>query len=251
MNTILSYILVGFVAQLIDGALGMAYGVSSTTFLMSVGVAPALARASVHISEVFTTAVSGLSHLKFGNVDRALFKKLVIPGVVGGVVGAYVLTAVPGEIIKPLISLYLLAMGVRILVKALQAARASEVLVDGRLVPLAAIGGFSDAIGGGGWGPIVTTTLVAQGGTPRMVIGSVNLAEFFVTIAESLTFVLTLGSALTQHWEIIVGLLSGGMLAAPLAAYVCKKLPTRALMATVGTVIICLSLRTLYLLWLS
>ncbi|RLC84303.1 MAG: sulfite exporter TauE/SafE family protein [Chloroflexi bacterium] len=248
MNTILTYILVGFVAQLIDGALGMAYGVSSTTFLISVGVAPALASASVHISEMFTTAVSGLAHLKFGNVNHALFRKLVVPGVVGGALGAYVLTAVPGEIIKPLLSLYLLAMGVRILFKSFRVVHASEIVVDGRLVPLAAIGGFSDAIGGGGWGPIVTTTLVAQGGTPRMVIGSVNLAEFFVTIAESLTFVLALGSALTQHWEIIVGLLSGGMLAAPLAAYVCQKLPTRALMGLVGTVIVLLSLRTLYLL---
>ena len=248
MNTILTYILVGFVAQLIDGALGMAYGVSSTTFLISVGVAPALASASVHISEMFTTAVSGLAHLKFGNVNHALFRKLVVPGVVGGALGAYMLTAVPGEIIKPLLSLYLLAMGVRILFKSFRVVHASEIVVDGRLVPLAAIGGFSDAIGGGGWGPIVTTTLVAQGGTPRMVIGSVNLAEFFVTIAESLTFVLALGSALTQHWEIIVGLLSGGMLAAPLAAYVCQKLPTRALMGLVGTVIVLLSLRTLYLL---
>jgi len=248
MHTILTYILVGFVAQLIDGALGMAYGVSSTTFLISVGVAPALASASVHISEMFTTAVSGLAHLKFGNVNHALFRKLVVPGVVGGALGAYVLTAVPGEIIKPLLSLYLLAMGVRILFKSFRVVHASEIVVDGRLVPLAAIGGFSDAIGGGGWGPIVTTTLVAQGGTPRMVIGSVNLAEFFVTIAESLTFVLALGSALTQHWEIIVGLLSGGMLAAPLAAYVCQKLPTRALMGLVGTVIVLLSLRTLYLL---
>ncbi|MCD6344974.1 MAG: sulfite exporter TauE/SafE family protein [Anaerolineae bacterium] len=248
MHTILTYILVGFVAQLIDGALGMAYGVSSTTFLISVGVAPALASASVHISEMFTTAVSGLAHLKFGNVNHALFRKLVVPGVVGGALGAYVLTAVPGEIIKPLISLYLLAMGVRILFKSFRVVHASEIVVDGRLVPLAAIGGFSDAIGGGGWGPIVTTTLVAQGGTPRMVIGSVNLAEFFVTIAESLTFVLALGSALTQHREIIVGLLSGGMLAAPLAAYVCQKLPTRALMGLVGTVIVLLSLRTLYLL---
>lgn len=250
MPTILSYILVGFVAQLIDGALGMAYGVSSTTFLMSVGVAPVLASASVHISGMFTTAVSGLAHLKFGNVDHALFRKLVVPGVLGGILGAYVLTTVPGEIIKPLISLYLLAMGVRILFKSLRAAHTSEIVVDGQLLPLAAVGGFSDAIGGGGWGPIVTTTLVAQGGTPRMVIGSVNLAEFFVTIAESLTFVLALGSALTQHWEIIVGLLSGGMLAAPLAAYVCQKLPTRALMRLVGTVIVLLSLRTLYLLWL-
>lgn len=250
-TTIFIYILVGFVAQMIDGALGMAYGVSSTTFLMSVGIAPALASASVHIAEMFTTGVSGVSHLKLGNVDHGLFKSLVIPGVVGGVLGAYVLTSIPGQVVKPLVALYLLAMGLRILIKALQKVHIPNNDPAGKwVVPLGAIGGFSDAIGGGGWGPIVTTTLVANGGTPRMMIGSVNLAEFFVTIAESAAFILILGSSLIQHWQIIVGLLIGGVMAAPLAAYVCKKISTRILMGIVGGVIIFLSLRTLYLAWL-
>jgi len=249
MEKLFIYLVVGFVAQMIDGALGMAYGVSSTTFLMSVGVSPAMASASVHVSEMFTTAVSGISHLKLGNVDKALFKKLVIPGILGGALGAYILTSLPGGMIKPLVSLYLLAMGCRILYKAFTTPEPREDFQGRWMVPLGAVGGFFDAIGGGGWGPIVTTTLVASGGTPRRVIGSVNFAEFFVTIAESATFVLVLGSELAQRWPVILGLLLGGMLAAPLAAYACKKLPAKTLMGIIGTVIILLSLRTVYLAW--
>lgn len=248
MEKILVYIIVGFVAQMIDGALGMAYGVSSTTFLMSVGVAPAIASASVHVAEVFTTAVSGLSHLKLGNVNHSLFKRLVIPGVVGGALGAYVLTSIPNHILKPLVSIYLLGMGVRILIKAFKEQQELNPReAGGWLIPLGAVGGFFDAIGGGGWGPIVTTTLVATGETPRLTIGSVSLSEFFVTLAESATFILVLGSQLMEHWQIISGLLIGGVLAAPLAAYMCKKLSPKVLMIVIGVVIILLSLRTIYL----
>jgi len=236
------FIVVGFVAQMIDGALGMAYGVSSTTFLLSIGIPPAAASASVHTAEIFISGVSGLSHLRFGNVDKKLFKKLLIPGVIGGVLGAYILTAVPGKMIKPFIALYLLIMGLIILRKALKKIRETEVRT--KLFPLGIVGGFFDAIGGGGWGPIVTSTLVARGHSPRFAIGSVNLAEFFVTVAEVATFFTIIG---LTHWRIIVGLIIGGVLAAPLAAWVCKRLSSRALMIIVGVLIIGLSIRTVYL----
>jgi uncharacterized membrane protein YfcA len=237
------FIVVGFMAQMIDGALGMAYGVSSTTFLLSLGLPPAAASASVHTAEVFTTLASGLSHLKLGNVDKTMFKKLVIPGVLGGITGAYILTSVPGEVIKPLVSAYLLIMGLIILYKVLFT-KARERNVQTHLIPLATVGGFFDAIGGGGWGPIVTSTIVARGHSPRLTVGSVNLAEFFVTFAEAVTFLLTLK---IMHWQPILGLLIGGVLAAPLAAFVCKRVPTRALMTIVGTLIIVLSVRTIYM----
>ncbi len=238
---ILIGLIVGFIAQIIDGALGMAYGVSSNTFLLSVGIPPSVASASVHVSEMFTTAVSGLSHLRVGNVDKELVKKLLIPGVIGGIVGAYILTAVPGDVIKPFVSAYLLVMGVVILIKAWRQGDGTESRTP--LIPLGLAGGFFDAIGGGGWGPIVTTTLVARGKHPRFAIGSVNTAEFFVTVSESVTFIVTIGMSLVQNWPVIVGLLVGGMIAAPLAAYVCKRLPVRVLMALVGALIIALSIR--------
>jgi uncharacterized membrane protein YfcA len=246
---ILVFIAFGFVAQMIDGCLGMAYGVSSTTFFLSLGVPPVVASACVHTSEMFTTAASGISHFKFGNVDRRVFIKLLLPGIIGGVLGAYVLTELPGGKIRPFVSIYLLIMGAMILFKVFRKVHKNASKV--RLVPLGLAGGFFDAIGGGGWGPIVTTTLVANGNTPRYAIGSVNSAEFFVTIAESITFFVTIGTVLAQHWEKIVGLLIGGVLAAPLAAYLCKKTPTRVLMILVGLLIVGLSVRVIYLSWLK
>jgi len=225
---------------MIDGALGMAYGVSSTAFLLTLGVSPAAASASVHTAEIFASGVSGLSHLKFGNVDRVLFRKLLIPGIIGGILGAYILTSLPGEKMRPLVALYLLVMGAIILRKAVKKVR--EAGVFKRLAPLGLAGGFFDAIGGGGWGPIVTSTLVAGGEKPRFAIGSVNLAEFFVTVAEAATFFLAMGLV---HWKAILGLTIGGVLAAPLAALVCKKLPSRLLMILVGALIIGLSIRTI------
>jgi uncharacterized protein len=241
-NNLLLFVVVGFVAQMIDGALGMAYGVSSNTFLLSLGVAPAAASASVHAAEVFTTAVSGLSHLRFGNVDRVLLRRLLIPGVIGGVVGAYILTALPGSELKPLIAVYLFIMGAVILFRAFRQPSPGEPRTP--LIPLGLAGGFFDAIGGGGWGPIVTSTLVARGHNPRQSVGSVNLAEFFVTLSQSAVFLLTIGLV---HWRIILGLMIGGVVAAPLAAYVTGRLPARVLLVVVGSLIILLSLRTLYL----
>jgi uncharacterized membrane protein YfcA len=242
---ILVFILVGFLAQIIDGAMGMAYGVSSNTFLLSLGIPPAAASASVHMAEVVTTGISGFSHWRLGNVNWKLVRRLLIPGVIGGVAGAYLLTNIDGNVIKPYISAYLLIMGVIILVKAFRNPTPSDGQHGARISLLGLIGGFFDAIGGGGWGPLVTTTLVARGDHPRFSIGSVNFSEFFVTFAESVIFVLTLSFA--EYWQIILGLLIGGAIAAPLAAYMARKLPVKALMIMVGLLIIILSIRTIYL----
>lgn len=196
---------------------------------------------------MFTTAVSGISHFKFGNVDKKLFLRLLIPGVIGGVLGAYILTELPGGKIKPFISIYLLIMGIIILIKVFK--KTHQAKTNTRTIPLGLAGGFFDAIGGGGWGPIVTTTLVANRNHPRYAIGSVNSAEFFVTVAESITFFATIGILLLQHWGKIVGLMIGGVLAAPLAAWVCKKLPHNVLMILVGILITGLNIRILYLVW--
>jgi uncharacterized membrane protein YfcA len=241
--TILKFMLVGFLAQLIDGALGMAYGVSSTTFLLSLGIPPAAASASVHMSEIFTTGVSGLAHWRLRNIDTGLVKKLLIPGVAGGIIGAYILVNIDGNIIKPIISAYLLIMGIVILVKAFSPKpKPTEIK---HISWLGLVGGFFDAIGGGGWGPIVTTTLVARGNHPRATIGSVNFTEFFVTLAQSVTFILSL--SFLGYWQIILGLLLGGVIAAPMAALATKRIPLKYLMVMVGIVIILLSLRTIWL----
>lgn len=241
--SILLYVLVGFVAQMIDGALGMAYGVSSNTFLLSIGIPPAAASASVHVAEVITTGVSGFSHWKLGNIDWGLVKKLALPGMLGGIAGAYLLTSIDGNVLKPYISAYLLMMGVVILIKAFNGKH--EQKETKHLSILGVIGGFFDAIGGGGWGPIVTTTLVARGKHPRFAIGSVNFSEFFVTFAESVTFVLTL--SFLGYWQIILGLLVGGATAAPMAAVVARKMPVRMLMFMVGILIVGLSIRTIWM----
>lgn len=241
-DQIVLFVIIGFCAQMIDGCLGMAYGVSSTTFLLSLGVPPALASASVHTAEVVTTGVSGISHWGFGNIDRRLVESLLIPGVLGGVLGAYLLTGVDGKAIQPFIAVYLMLMGLRILWKAYHKHVPHPTLQN--LIPLGFAGGFLDAIGGGGWGPVVTSTLVANGHTPRFAIGSVNTAEFFVTFAQSVTFFLFLGGVNVQ---VVVGLLVGGVLAAPMAAYVSKRVSHERLMLLVGLVIVALSLRTLYL----
>lgn len=239
---IIPFIVVGFLAQIIDGSLGMAYGVSSNTFLLTLGMSPVLASASVHTAEVFTTLISGISHLSLGNVDTQLFKRLVIPGVIGGAIGAYLLVNLPTEIIKPIVSVYLLLMGLRILYKAYRNSVAGKIATKVELLGLA--GGIFDAIGGGGWGPIVTTTLIAEGSHPRKAIGSVNASEFFVTVVEAITFFLTLG---TLDWKIVIGLFAGGVIAAPLGAFITRRVPARLMMVFVGILISLLSIRTIVL----
>lgn len=224
---------VGFIAQSIDGALGMAYGISATTFLLGTGVSPAVASASVHIAEIFTTGLSGLSHLRLGNVDRKLMLRLLIPGVLGGVLGALVVTKFDGAALKPWISGYLLVMGIYVLAKAWRHRR-KPAQEPKHVAKLALFGGFVDAAGGGGWGPVVTTSLVGAGQDPRRTIGSVNFAEFFIAIASAGAFVIFIDAA---PWATVAGLVAGGMFAAPLAAFLCRALPARALLVLVGTLI--------------
>lgn len=224
---------VGLLAQVVDGALGMAYGITATSFLLSTGTPPAVASASVHLAEVFTTGFSGLSHWKLGNVSSALFKRLVLPGVSGALLGSYVLTSVDGKALKPWIWSYLLLMGLYIIVKAF---RRITVRTEPPtyVAPLALFGGFVDSVGGGGWGPVVATSLLSSGQEPRRTIGSVNAAEFFIAAASGLS--LTVMGGLTG-WATIAGLVIGGMFAAPLAAVLTRHAPTRVLMIVVGCLI--------------
>jgi hypothetical protein len=243
MEDLLLFIAVGFAAQIVDGAVGMAYGLSATTVLLSVGVTPAVASATVHAAEVFTTGASGFAHWRLGNVRKELFWRLVLPGMVGGGLGAYLLASVPTDAIRPIVAGYLLVMGLVILGKALRGPKQAprEVRHAG---PLGFIGALLDAIGGGGWGPMVTGTLMGRGLEPRLVIGTANAAEFFVTVVISVTFLGTIGLEL---WPMIVGLIVGGVAAAPFGALLAKQLPDRALMILVGVVIMILSVRNLIL----
>ncbi|MGZ3862842.1 MAG: TSUP family transporter [Bacteroidia bacterium] len=242
-SSILIFILAGFTAQMIDGALGMAYGVTATTFLLGAGVPPAASSASVHASEIFTSGVSGLMHLKFGNVNTKLFRTLLLPGVLGAILGAYILTSLEeyNYIIKPLVSIYTLFLGLVIIFKALKKDKIREKIK--RIFPLALVGGLMDSIGGGGWGPIVTSTLVAGGRNARYTIGSVNLAEFFVSLASSITFFTLIG---LTHWAIIAGLIIGGAIAAPIAAYLSNKIPAKSIMILVGVIVIITSLKRIF-----
>jgi|HigsolmetaAR204D_1030405.scaffolds.fasta_scaffold02815_3 hypothetical protein len=236
------FVAVGFAAQLVDGSVGMAYGLTGTSVLLSFGVPPSVASASIHTAEVFTTGASGLSHWRLGNVDFRLARRLAVAGMLGGATGAYVLSAMPGERIQPLINIYLLLMGGLVLWKGAANHRPRSDQPK-QIVPLGLVGGFLDAIGGGGWGPMVASTLLGRGTVPRVAIGSVNLAEFFVTTTVSLTFLATIGLSL---WPIIAGLILGGVIAAPFAAYAARRIPDRPLMLIVGAVIVLLSLRGLF-----
>lgn len=239
---------VGFLAQIIDGALGMAYGVISSTVLLAFGVPPAHASASVHAAEMFTTAATATSHLGHRNIDWKLFWRLVPAGVAGGALGAYVLTSIDGEILRPYVTAYLTVMGVYILYRARRMRRSGVPPKSMLVVPLGVAGGFVDAAGGGGWGPIVTSTLVGSGGAPRYVIGTVGAAEFFVTTAVSASFLIAL---LSGHWAeagdplahlgAISGLVVGGVLAAPLAGLVVRRVESRVLMTIVGIMVIALA----------
>lgn len=231
-------IVVGLLAQLVDGALGMAYGISATSFLVSIGASPAAASGAVHVSEIFTTAFSGVSHIKFGNVDKTLLKRLVIPGVLGGVLGAYILTSIDGKLIKPFVTTYLLIMGIAILRKAFVKQPLPKSKSLSYVPPLALGGGFLDAVGGGGWGPIVTTTLIGRGNNPRQTIGTVNTAEFFVALATGISL-LFLGAV--THWVFVIGLIIGGVFAAPFAAFLTSQLNTKQLLIVVGLLITSLS----------
>ncbi|MEN5004276.1 sulfite exporter TauE/SafE family protein [Stenotrophomonas indicatrix] len=231
------FILIGLGAQLVDGALGMAFGLVSSSVLLSMGLPPAQVSASVHTAEVFTTGASGVSHLVAGNVDKRLFFRLALPGALGGALGAYVLTQVPGDLIRPLIYLYLLVLAIIILARA-----AGRWMPKGEIRRVPVLGFFAgllDASGGGGWGPVATSTLLARGGQARTTIGTVNAAEFVVTLTISAMFLLSMG---VQHLQIVAGLLIGGMMAAPVAAVLVKRVKERWVLVAVGVLVLGISL---------
>lgn len=232
-QTLLIFVLVGFAAQLVDGALGMAFGVISTTVLVSLGVPPAVASAGVHAVESVTTAVSGLSHLHHKNIDWKLFRQLAIPGVLGGIMGAYVLSNVDATAIKPFILAYLATIGLLLIYRGW---RFPPQVKEPRFVaPLGLAGGFLDAAGGGGWGPVVTSNLLVQGASPRKTIGTVNCSEFFLTVAISVTFLLSLGLEIIT--QATLGLLIGGVIAAPFGAILAKRIPAKPLLLFVGIIL--------------
>ena len=237
-----SAVAVGLLAQTVDGALGMAYGITSTSFLLATGSSPAVASAAVHIAEVFTTGVSGITHIKLGNVNKNLFLRLLVPGMIGASTGAWIVSSVDGKALKPYIAGYLLVMGLYVISKIFRKIRTRHE-EPRHVAKLGLIGGFVDAIGGGGWGPVVTTTLVGTGHDPRMTIGSVNLAEFFLTFVSAGVFAMLVGES---PWPTVAGLVVGGLFAAPLAAMLTKRLHTKALLALVGTVMSLISLYNLY-----
>ncbi|MFV8357722.1 sulfite exporter TauE/SafE family protein [Flavobacterium sp. XS1P32] len=232
---------IGIFAQLVDGTLGMGYGATSTSFLLAYGVPPVVSSTGVHVAEMFTTGVSAISHHKFGNINKKLVRHLLIPGVLGSITGAYLLSdVIDGDVIKPFIALYMIGLAVIIIRKAMQKNIIKK--KTKRLGILATFGGFMDAVGGGGWGPIVTSTLLGRGRNPRYTIGSVNAAEFAVAFASGVTFMLFGG---IQGWQVIIGLILGGVIAAPIAALLVNKIKRQPMMILVGILIIILSLRTL------
>lgn len=229
-------VLAGFIAQMVDGALGMGYGVTSTAILLSTGAPPAAISGSIHTAEMFASGASGYSHYKFGNVNKKLFKTLVIPGVIGAVLGAVLLVFLGNEYsayIKPILAAYTMFLGLKILWNAFKTTNTAKKFRH--YIPLAGAGGFLDSFGGGGWGPIVTTTLITNGRSPRFVIGTVSLTEFFVTLSSAFSFFLLLG---ITHLQTIVALILGSLLAAPIAAKLAGKLPRKTSFILLGILVI-------------
>lgn len=247
MQEFLLFAAVGFLAQAVDGALGMAYGVISSTTLLAFGVSPAHASAAVHAAELFTTAASGSAHLYHRNIDWKLFWRLAPFGVMGGCLGAYVLTSIDASVMRPFVTAYLALVGGWLIVRSFRKLPSNPVPA-GIVAPLGATGGFLDAAGGGGWGPIVTTGLLGAGAAPRYVIGTVNASEFLITLSVSLTFLLAL---LSGHWKeagaisdnlpSVLGLIAGGLFAAPLAGFMVKSLRDTVLLRLVGGMIVLLA----------
>jgi uncharacterized protein len=235
-------VFVGFAAQLIDGALGMAYGISASAFLTTMGHPPAFVSATVHAAEVFTTGASGVSHAWFKNLDRKIFFKLVLPGMVGGAVGAWLLGNLDGNLLKPFVWVYLLLTGILLLRRAWL--RSEPGLARAPSHALGGVAGFLDAVGGGGWGTVTTPTLIARGVPPRYAIGTTNAAEFFVTLTISITFLFTFD---WDRFDLVIALLGGGVIAAPVGAWVAKHVPPRAAMVSIGLLIIGLAVNGLIL----
>ena len=235
-------VLAGFLAQLVDGALGMGYGVTSAAILLSTGINPAAISGSIHTAEMFTSGASGYSHYKFGNVNKKLFKLLVIPGVIGAIAGAFLLVFLGDKFnayIRPAMAIYTLLLGLKIILNAFRKQQQKKFK---HYRALAGAGGFFDSFGGGGWGPIVTATLITKGRSPRFVIGTVSLTEFFVTLASAFTFFTLLG---LSHWQTIIALVIGGLIAAPIAAKLVGRLPKKTALILLGILIIVWSFKIL------
>lgn len=254
MRKLIIFAIIGFLAQLIDGSLGMAYGVTSTTLLLTFGIAPAVASASVHLAEVVTTAASGVSHIKFGNVDKQAFYRLILPGSIGAFAGACFLSNLPGDLAKPYLSMFLLILGVYVLFRFLfrfesETKEKSIGLTRKKAIPLGLIAGFADATGGGGWGPIATPVLLSKQGTSaRKVVGTVDTSEFAIAVSATLGFLVSLGWE-EVNWLWVLALMIGGVIAAPIAAWLVRKLPAYLLGVLVGGFIVLTNTRTLINTW--
>lgn len=248
MQKLLILALAGFVAQLVDGSLGMAYGVTSTSLLLLLGIAPAVASASVHMAEVVTTAASGISHMRFGNVDRILVRRLILPGSAGAFIGACFLSSLPGDVIKPYIAIFLFLLGIYVMWRFLFNRRHAVHQPNTSpkfLFPLGLSAGFLDATGGGGWGPLSTPILMSRHGMEtRKVIGSVDTSEFFIAVSATLGFLISLGWS-NVSWTWVVALMIGGIVAAPIAAWLVRVIPSHLLGVTVGGMIIFTNTQTL------
>ncbi len=242
-TALIPFIGIGLIAQSIDGALGMAYGLTSSSLLLGLGMAPALASASVHLAELATTGVSGLSHDYFGNVDRRLLLRLALPGAIGGMLGALLISHLQTPWLGAVVATYLLVLGVFLVVRAWRnRPNSAETAAPKRTRRLALVAGFLDAVGGGGWGPMTSTGLIAQNLPPRIAIGTANAAEFFVSLAISAVFLGTIGHV---YGRAVFGLLLGGLIAAPFAAWLTRHLPARITTVAVGGLVSLLSLITL------
>jgi len=242
MNEFIIYILVGFTAQMISGSLGMAYGIIGTLFLLSIGVPTSSASASIHTATVATSFVSGISHMFAGNIDKDLFLKLLIPGAVGGIIGSIMLTNFNGEFLKPIIYAYLFITGMRILITGLRKTHISLKPLGNKIYLVGLSAGILDALGGGGWGPIVSASLISNGVEARKTVGTVDSSKFIVALAQVITFSIFLS---ITHWQVILGLIIGGVTAAPLAAYISKIIHPEKLMVLVGFIISVISLASI------
>ncbi|MGM7722360.1 sulfite exporter TauE/SafE family protein [Metabacillus sp. Hm71] len=256
MKKLIIFALIGLLAQFIDGALGMAYGVTSSSLLLAFGIAPAVASASVHFAEVVTTAASGASHIKFGNVDKQTVYRLIIPGSIGAFLGATFLSNLPGDLAKPYISTFLLLLGVYVLIRFLFKFRQIEgkervTLSRKKSIPLGLIAGFADATGGGGWGPIATPVLLSQKGmSPRKVVGTVDTSEFAIAVSATLGFLISLGWE-EVNWLWVGALMVGGIIAAPIAAWLVQKIHAQLMGVLVGGFIILVNARTILQTWVE
>ena len=239
-------LLVGFGAEIVAGSMGMGYGVICTSLLLILNVPPPVVSASIHSAEAFTSAAGSISHWQLGNVNKKLVKALAIPAIIGAVIGALLLTYVGekyAKVTKPFIAAYTIYLGIKILQNAFKKKKISQQKKKSNITVLGLIGGFIDSFGGGGWGPLVTGTFIKNGHTPRFVIGSSTVAKCILTVASAVTFIFTIG---ISHWNVVAGLLIGGIVTAPFSAMLTAKLPTKKMFVAVGVVVIFCGLVTIY-----